>query len=333
MRISEIRNRQSEIRNSQSAIRIDMSTSTQHEPVMLNEVLHYLACRRGGTYVDCTVGLGGHSEAVLREIGPDGFLIGVDRDDHALQLARERLTNGRRVKLFHENFKNLPLILNNLHVSEVDGILLDLGVSSLQLMSPQRGFSFTTEGPLDMRMDTTQKLTAADLVQQLAEEELAEIFYKYGEEKKSKQIARRIVRQRDIEPITTTGQLARIVQSVIKFGKKRIHPATRVFQSLRIAVNDELKGLKEFIADAIRFLKGGGRMVVIAFHSLEDRIVKTEFNLLSGKCVCFRPAEECNCPRKKVVRLLTRKPVQPTEEEVHRNPRSRSAKLRSVEKL
>ncbi|HEY2933743.1 MAG TPA: 16S rRNA (cytosine(1402)-N(4))-methyltransferase RsmH [Acidobacteriota bacterium] len=309
-----------------------MSTSTTHTPVLLNEVIRFLDCRRGGTYVDCTVGLGGHSEAVLREIGPDGLLIGLDRDSHALQLAQERLTNGRRIKLFHENYKNLPLVLNNLHISEVDGILLDLGASSLQLMSPQRGFSFA-EGPLDMRMDTTQKLTAADLVQQLSEKELADIFYRFGEERKSRQIARRIVEERALEQITTTGMLARIVRSVVKLGKHRIHPATRVFQALRIAVNDELAGLKEFIHETVEFLKAGGRMVAISFHSLEDRIVKTEFNLLSGKCICFRPADECNCPKKKVVRLLTRKPVQPTEEEVHRNPRSRSAKLRSVEKL
>ncbi|MBI3941121.1 MAG: 16S rRNA (cytosine(1402)-N(4))-methyltransferase RsmH [Acidobacteria bacterium] len=310
-----------------------MFTTALHTPVMLAEVIQYLACKRGGTYVDCTVGLGGHSEAVLREIGPEGSLIGLDRDDHALQLARERLTNGRRIKLFHENFKNLPLVLKNLHVSGVDGILLDLGVSSLQLMSPQRGFSFAIESPLDMRMDTTQKLTAADLVRQLSEKELADVFFKYGEEGKSRRIARRIVETRATEPIVTTGQLARIVESVAGFVNRHIHPATRVFQALRIAVNNELGNLKNFIGDAVSFLKAGGRMVAISFHSLEDRIVKTEFNLLGGKCVCFRPAEECSCPKKQVVRLLTRKPVRPTEEEVHRNPRSRSARLRSVEKL
>ena len=310
-----------------------MSTATLHEPVMLNEVMQNLNCRPGGTYVDCTVGLGGHSEAVLREIGSDGLLICLDRDDQALELAQERLTNGRRLKLFHENFKNLPLVLNNLHVSKVDGILLDLGVSSLQLMSPQRGFSFMIEGPLDMRMDTTQKLTAADLVQQLSEKELADIFFQYGEEKHSRRIARRVVKERAAASITTTGRLAGIIQSLSGFGRKRIHPATRVFQALRIAVNDELRNLKEFIRDAVGFLRSGGRMVVISFHSLEDRIVKTEFNLLSGKCVCFRPVEECSCPKTRLIRLLTRRPVRPTEEEVHRNPRSRSAKLRSVEKL
>ncbi|MBI4455626.1 MAG: 16S rRNA (cytosine(1402)-N(4))-methyltransferase RsmH [Acidobacteria bacterium] len=310
-----------------------MSTATMHEPVMLDEVIYSLACRRGGTYVDCTVGPGGHSEAVLREIGPEGLLIALDRDDHALQLARERLTNGGRIKLLRENFKNLPLVLNNLHVSEVDGILLDLGISSLQLMSPQRGFSFTIEGPLDMRMDTTQKLTAADLVEQLSEKELTEIFQKYGEERKARRIAQRIVQERVLEPIVTTGRLARIVESIYGFSRRRIHPATQIFQALRIVVNEELKSLKKFIRDATGFLRVGGRMVVLTFHSLEDRIVKTEFNLLSGKCVCFRPAEECICPRERLVRLLTRKPVRPTEEEVHRNPRSRSAKLRSVEKL
>ena len=315
-------------------VETDMSTATLHTPVMLQEVIHYLACRRGGTYVDCTVGLGGHSEAVLREIGPDGLLIGLDRDDHALLLARERLTSGRRIKLFHENYKNLPIVLNNLHISEVDGILLDLGVSSLQLMSPQRGFSFATEGPLDMRMDTTQKLAAADLVAQLSKQELAEIFLEYGEERKARRIAHRICEERAVEPITTTGRLARIVRSVAGSSRAgKIHPATRVFQALRIAVNDELKTLKEFIRQAVNFLRTGGRMVVISFHSLEDRIVKTEFNLLSGKCVCFRPVEECSCPKTRLIRLLTRRPVRPTEEEVHRNPRSRSAKLRSVEKL
>ena len=310
-----------------------MTSNATHTPVMLTEALHYLSCRRGGIYVDCTVGLGGHSEAVLREIGPDGILIGLDRDDHALLLAQERLANGR-LKLFHESYSNLPAVLNNLHISEVDGILLDLGVSSLQLMSPQRGFSFTTEGPLDMRMDTTQKLTAADLVSQKSEKELTELFREYGEEKNARRIARRICREREAEPIATTTRLADIVRSATPVrGPERIHPATRVFQALRIAVNDELRTLKSFLRSAASLLKAGGRMVVISFHSLEDRIVKTEFNVLSGKCVCFRPAEECICPRSRWVRLLTRKPVQPTEEEVHRNPRSRSAKLRSVEKL
>jgi 16S rRNA (cytosine1402-N4)-methyltransferase len=309
-------------------------TEATHIPVMLGEVMHYLSCRPGGTYVDCTVGLGGHSEAVLREIGPEGQLIGLDRDDHALLLARERLTNGRRIKLFHESYENLPSVLDTLHISEVDGILLDLGVSSLQLMSPQRGFSFATEGPLDMRMDTTQKLTAADLVSQLSEKELSDIFREYGEEKKARRIARRICSEREAEPITTTTQLAGIVQrAAFSRGPQRIHPATRVFQALRIAVNDELRKLQTFLRSAFNFLKTGGRMVVISFHSLEDRIVKTEFNVLSGKCVCFRPAEECTCPRARWVRLLTRKPVQPTEEEARRNPRSRSAKLRSVERL
>jgi 16S rRNA (cytosine1402-N4)-methyltransferase len=307
----------------------------EHIPVMPKEVLNLLNCKPGGTYVDATVGLGGHSEMILEKIQPGGQLIGIDRDKESLEKVQSRLKPyAQSLRLLHDNYKNLPLILNNLAGPPVDGILIDLGVSSFQLLSPERGFSFQSDVMLDMRMDRTQQRTAADLINRLSEGELADIIYRYGEERLSRRIAAAIVQERRKAPITRCVQLAEIIGRVLKVrGHQPIHPATRTFQALRIAVNEELEGLEEFLAEAFGFLKPGGRMVVIAFHSLEDRIVKRAFRRLAGQCVCEAPPELCTCPRQQLANLLTQRPMVPGPEELAANPRARSARLRSLERL
>lgn len=305
-----------------------------HTPVMLEEVLSLLGCRPGGIYVDGTVGMGGHSQAILERILPDGWLLGIDRDKEALEKASARLeplTN--RFRLLHENYKNLPLVLNNLAIGQVDGILLDLGVSSYQLLSSERGFSFQSDAKLDMRMDRTQQWTAADLVNNLPEGELADTIYRYGEERLSRRIASAIVQERSRAPITRCSQLAEVISRVLRVrGHQTIHPATRTFQALRIAVNEELAGMEEFLSEVLNFLKPGGRLVVIAFHSLEDRIVKRTFRRLAGQCICEAPPELCTCPRKALGHILTSRPMTPGPAELATNPRSRSARLRALER-
>jgi 16S rRNA (cytosine1402-N4)-methyltransferase len=307
----------------------------EHIPVLAKEVLDFLQCRPGGTYVDATVGLGGHAQEILERIQPDGLLIGIDRDKDSLEKAHARLkAQALNFRLLHDNFKNLPLILNNLGVKPVDGILVDLGVSSYQLLSSERGFSFQSDVMLDMRMDRSQQWTAADLVNNLPENELADLIYRYGEERFSRRIAAAIVEERGKAPITRCSQLATIICRAFKIrGHQAIHPATRTFQALRIAVNEELEGLEDFFTEAIEFLKPGGRIVAIAFHSLEDRIVKRVFRRLAGQCVCDAPPELCTCPRQAFVSVITSRPVMPGPEELAENPRSRSARLRSVERL
>ena len=308
---------------------------SEHIPVMKSEVLDLLQCKPGGIYVDGTIGLGGHAQGILDEIMPGGQLLGIDRDTESLEKARTRLkAYAGNFQLIHDNFKNLPLILNNLEFTSVDGILLDLGVSSYQLLSPDRGFSFQSDLLLDMRMDRTQQWTAADLVNNMPESELANVIYRYGEEKLSRRIAAAIVRERRKSPITRTAQLAQIIGRISKSGKRQgIHPATRTFQALRIAVNEELEGLEKFFSEAIGFLRPGGKMAVISFHSLEDRIVKMAFRRLAGQCVCEAPPELCVCPREKLARILTSRPITPTPEELTMNPRARSARLRALEKV
>jgi 16S rRNA (cytosine1402-N4)-methyltransferase len=265
----------------------------EHQSVMLPEVLQLLQCRPGAVIVDATLGLGGHAREILERILPGGQLIGIDRDRESLEIARFRLLDySSSIRLYHENFKNLPLVLNNLGTTPVDGILIDLGVSSYQLLSRDRGFSFQGEGMLDMRMDQSQRVTAANLVNELGEEQLADIIYRFGEERASRRIAAAIVAERSHGPITRVSQLAEVVSRAVRArGYQRIHPATRTFQALRIAVNRELEGLEDFLIQSVSFLKPGGRLVVIAFHSLEDRIVKTAFRRVSGQCVCNRPPE------------------------------------------
>jgi 16S rRNA (cytosine1402-N4)-methyltransferase len=316
-----------------------MSTSLErfnpeHTPVMLREALDQLQCKPGGIYVDATLGMAGHAQGILQRIEPGGTLIGIDRDKDSLEIARSILKPfGDRVRLFHENFKNLPLILNNLSMGPIDGILVDLGISSYQLLSPERGFSFQGEGILDMRMDRSQRLKAADLVNELPQEQLADIIYQYGEERLSRKIAAAIVAEREKVQITHCSRLADIVARVLRVrGHGHIHPATRTFQALRIAVNQELEGLDSFFNEAVTFLKPGARMVVIAFHSLEDRIVKTAFKRLSGQCVCNSPAGLCLCPRQCLVRVVTHRPLRAGPTELTANPRARSARLRSIER-
>lgn len=320
-----------------------------HQPVLLEEVIEWLRPQEGGVFVDCTAGLAGHARAILAA-SPSARVIGLDRDPEAVALARTRLSIFEdRIQLVHANFEDLPAVLDEAGIAEARGVLADLGVSSLQLDQGDRGFSFASEAPLDMRMDQSRNVTAAELVNQLSERELADLIFEYGEERGARKIARSIARQREREAITTTTQLAGIVVRALNVpGRWRIHPATRTFQALRIAVNDELKALEHFIPAAISALAHGGRLAIISFHSLEDRIVKRGFLRESGRCVCETQrwqgvrgrketgggeviCEHCGASRR--IRILTRKPVRPRPEEIERNPRSRSALLRVCERL
>ncbi|HEX8960424.1 MAG TPA: 16S rRNA (cytosine(1402)-N(4))-methyltransferase RsmH [Geobacteraceae bacterium] len=308
----------------------------RHMPVLPAEVLSYLAPQPGGIYLDGTLGGGGHAALVLEATAPDGILIGLDRDEQALTAARTRLAPfGERARLFHRNFAELEGLLAELGITGLDGFLLDLGVSSFQLDTGDRGFSFQQDAPLDMRMDAASGVTAAELVNELSAEELTRIFREYGEERWAKRIALFIVRAREEAPIETTLRLADLVKGAIPRGawEERIHPATRTFQALRIAVNDELGSLERGMTAALRLLKRGGRGVVISFHSLEDRIVKNTFRTLSRGCTCPRDFPRCVCGAVPQVRVLTGRPVTAGDTELKENPRARSAKLRAVEKL
>jgi len=306
-----------------------------HRPVLLEETLKFLAPERGGLFVDCTVGLGGHSEAILKS-SPDTRVIGMDLDPAALDYTRQRLAPfGDRFHAFQANFRAINSILQQADEREPNGILVDLGVSSLQFDSPERGFSFRFDAPLDMRMDPTSGATAADLLQQLPESEIARIIFEYGEERHSRRIARRIVERREQgQPITTSTELADLVRHAAGGHKRhQIHPATRTFQALRIAVNQELEGLGEFVESAVDLLIPDGRFAGISFHSLEDRILKRELRKLSGHCECPPRMPVCSCGARKVVEVLTRRPVTPGALEIDENPRARSAKLRACRKL
>ena len=307
--------------------------------MLLKEVLRELKAEGPGFYLDGTVGIGGHAEAILKQ-NPLNRLIGLDRDVEALELAKERLAPfGERVWLYHGDYRDLEDILEavkgELPRPSFRGILLDLGVSSLQLDRVERGFSFQKDALLDMRMDQTQELTAFDLVNRASAEELEEIFSKFGEERWARRISRRIVEVRKAGEIRTTGQLAQIVQLAIPKSAqpRKIHPATRVFQALRIAVNRELDGLGEALEKAVSFLKPGGRLCVISFHSLEDRIVKDTFLRLAKGCQCPPWFPRCVCGQKPSLRIVQKRPITPSEEEQTENPRSRSAKLRVAEKV
>ena len=303
-----------------------------HQPVMLEEVLEFLRPMRQGFFVDATVGLGGHAEAILKASHPGGKLLGIDQDLAALNRAADRLAPFHsRFQLVHSNFSQLKEIALQRQISRCDGILFDLGVSSLQLDLPERGFSFQKDGPLDMRMDQEQSITAEEIVNYYPEKDLANILFQFGDETFSRRIARSILRAR---PLHSTVQLAEVVTKALPFHRaRRIHPATKTFQALRIFVNDELGRLAQAIKAAVELLSPGGRIVVISFHSLEDRIVKESFRSLSRDCVCPRNSAACSCGNQKYVRLLTRKPLLPGVKETSENPRSRSAKLRVAEKL
>ncbi|MFN7946661.1 MAG: 16S rRNA (cytosine(1402)-N(4))-methyltransferase RsmH [Blastocatellia bacterium] len=321
-----------------------------HRPVMLAEALEFLAASPAETsgsessverlFVDATLGLGGHTEAIL-EASPRNRVIGFDRDAEAMKLADDRLARyADRFEAVHTDYREIRRVLIDRGITSVAGVLADLGISSLQLDTPERGFSFRSgegrdDAPLDMRMDRSQTLTAAMLVNGLSERELADIIFEYGEEPASRRIARRIVAARAETPITTTAQLADLVVKAIHppKGRWRIHPATRTFQALRIAVNRELDNLERFIADAVDVLETGGRLVVITFHSLEDRIVKRALKFQSGQCLCPPALPDCQCGTVRRVELLTRRAVQPDAAEIAANPRARSAKLRACQKL
>jgi 16S rRNA (cytosine1402-N4)-methyltransferase len=306
-----------------------------HRPVLLEETLQFLAPERGGLFIDGTLGLGGHSEAILKS-NEETRVLGMDLDPAALEYARDRLaTFGERFRGFQANFRAIREVLEEADEREPNGILVDLGVSSMQFDSPERGFSFRFDAPLDMRMDPTTGATAADLLQQLPESEIARIIFEYGEERHSRRIARRIVERREQgRPITTTTELADLVRLAIGGNQRhQIHPATRTFQALRIAVNHELEKLGEFVESAVDLLIPDGRFVGISFHSLEDRILKRELRKLSGRCECPPRLPVCECGAREVVEVLTRRPVAPGPREVEENPRARSAKLRACRKL
>jgi 16S rRNA (cytosine1402-N4)-methyltransferase len=304
--------------------------------VLLHETVQHLAPERGGLFVDATLGLGGHSEALLAA-SPDTRVLGIDRDREALEHARRRLAHfGDRVRFVHANFRELGRVVAEAGAAEVSGVLADLGVSSLQFDSPARGFSFRHDAPLDMRMDADgDEETAAELLARLPEEELARIIFEYGEERHSRRIARRIVERREAgRAVATTGELAELVARAVGHKRgERIHPATRTFQALRIAVNGELEGLAGFVETAVDLLQPDGRLCVISFHSLEDRIVKRTLRRLAGQCECPPRAPRCTCGARRAVEILTRRPVAATEAEVEANPRARSAKLRAARKL
>jgi len=307
-----------------------------HIPVMIREVIASLRCRAGAIYVDCTVGGGGHAEEILRSTAPDGLLIGIDTDEEALEEAEKRLAPfKKRTVLVKGNFADMDTILTGMNIGKTDGILLDLGVSSHQLDTVSRGFSFTLDAPLDMRMDRGRENSAYDLIQTLPEEELERIIREYGEERMAKRVARSIVENRKVAPIRTTADLAAIVIRAFphKAGRQKIHPATRTFQALRIAVNDELTGLRRAIAGGMERLGPGGRLCVISFHSLEDRIVKSAFRIGEKGCICPPDLPVCACGRTPTLKVVTRKPIVPCEAEISLNPRSRSAKLRTAERI
>lgn len=311
-----------------------MSTDFYHEPVMLKEVIDSLIVSKTGVYVDGTVGGAGHSYAILK--ATDAFLVGIDCDEQALQFAEARLAEfGSRKVLIKSNFADLGKVLENLNIEKVDGVLLDLGVSSHQLNEDQRGFSFSQQARLDMRMDRSLKLSAYDIVNSFAQNELEKIIKFYGEEKMASRIARTISKKRQLSPIETTTELASIVASCMpaKLKWQKIHPATRTFQAIRIAVNNELNNIKPAINAAVEALKPGGRLCVISFHSLEDRIVKNEFRTLAGVCVCPKDIPFCVCQKEAKLKILTRKALIPAAEEIESNPRARSAKLRVARRV
>jgi 16S rRNA (cytosine1402-N4)-methyltransferase len=308
------------------------TTGISHKPVMADEVVEFIVPRPGGVYLDATVGAGGHSLRLLKASEPDGMVIAFDRDERALAVAYENLAGfGGRVEFHHKDFRDAPAILDGL---ALDGMVADLGVSSMQLEDPDAGFSFRLPGPLDMRMDRSDGATAADLVNTLPREELADLIWRYGEERRSRRIAAAIVEARERSPITRVEELAAVVRNAFsarEIRQARIDPATRTFQALRIAVNEELRGLDRFIEEAAGLLKPGARMVVISFHSLEDRIVKQTLKRLSGGADVdrYRPPDELARPP---LRLLTRRASRPSAAEVEQNPRSRSARLRVAER-
>lgn len=304
-----------------------------HIPVLVQSVINYLINDVSGIYVDGTVGGGGHSLAILESLAPDGTVIGIDQDDEALWEAEQRLGKfENRIQLKKGNFAQTPEILKSEGIENVNGILLDLGVSSHQIDSIQRGFSFMADGPLDMRMSTETEITAEDVINHYDEADLIRIFREYGEERRARLIANAILRERKKDRITTTRQLAEIIEARVPY-PQRIKTLARIFQAVRIAVNSELENLQQFLDQSLNILKKGGRLVIISYHSLEDRLVKNFLNHQANPCECPAELPYCTCDKKPTVQILTRKIIRASQSEITINPRSRSAKLRAAEKI
>jgi len=306
-----------------------------HVSVLLNECIENLNIKPDGIYVDGTMGGAGHSLEIVKKLSRKGMLIGIDRDEEALAVAEERLKNFNNVKYVHDNHDNIDEIIKDLNIKGVDGILLDLGVSSYQIDEKTRGFTYMDDGPLDMRMDKSQKLTAEYIVNNYKEQDLARIIFEYGEEKFSRKIARNICEYRKNKKIETTGELVKIIEKSIpgKFREKNSHPAKRTFQAIRIEVNNEIEPLYNTIKNSITALNSKGRLCVITFHSLEDRMVKKAYIDAEGKCTCPKDLPYCVCGNVSLGKIITKKPILPTEKEMQENSRSRSAKLRVFEKI
>lgn len=301
-----------------------------HQPVLYHEIIHFLRPISPGKYIDATVGAGGHAWGILESSSPEGRLLALDRDPQALELAAQRLSDfGGRVTLVHASFIQLKEVCRGHGWERVDGILFDLGVSSMQIDTPERGFSFQQEGPLDMRFDPQQSRDAASLVNSLPENELADLIWRYGEERNARRIARAICQAR---PLATTTELAEVVRRAVG-QREKIHPATRTFQALRIAVNEELQAIEAALPQALELLAPGGRLAVISFHSLEDRLIKLFFRKESRDCICPPEQPVCTCGHRAALREITRRPVTPNKEEIQQNPRARSARLRVAEKI
>ena len=305
----------------------------RHKPVMLEQCINGLNIKKDGIYVDGTLGGAGHSKEILKRLSNNGLLIGIDRDEEALKAAKDNLKEFQNVIYVHNNHDNIKEILEELKIDKVDGILLDLGVSSYQLDERNRGFSYLGENELDMRMDKSQKLTAKDVVNKYKEEDLANVIYEYGEERFSRQIARNICEQRKQKKIETTKELVDIIEnSIPKRFQNDGHPAKRTFQAIRIEVNNEIKPLYNTVLNSIDCLKTGGRLVIITFHSLEDRAVKNAYIEAKGKCTCPKDLPYCVCGAKSLGEIITKKPITATDEEIEENSRSKSAKLRIFER-
>lgn len=306
-----------------------------HVSVLLNECIENLNIKEDGVYVDCTMGGAGHSKEIVKRLSDKGLFIGFDQDKNAIATAKERLSEySDRVKFVHSNFENIKEELEKLGVDKIDGVLADLGVSSHQLDEADRGFSYMHDAPLDMRMDIRQSFSAYDVVNTYSEEDLARIIRDYGEDNWAKRIAKFIVEERQNKPIENTGEIVEVIKKAIP-KKARIdgpHPAKRTFQAIRIEVNNELGVINKMIRDAVSMMNKGGRVCIITFHSLEDRIVKNEFKELSLSCICPPSLPICQCDKVSEVKVITRKPILPSDEEIEMNPRARSAKLRVAEK-
>lgn len=305
-----------------------------HVPVLLRETIDGLNIKNGGTYVDCTLGGAGHSIEILKLIGKDGRLIGIDQDEEAIKASKEKLKKYKNVVYIHDNFYNIDNILKELNIDQVDGVLMDLGVSSYQIDEAERGFSYMKDAPLDMRMNRDKNLTAYNVVNEYSFDDLSRVIKDYGEERFSRRIARFIIESRKSSPIKTTFQLVNVIKKAVPMKFQRHgHPAKRTFQAIRIEVNSELEILNSAVKDAVKKLKVGGRIAVITFHSLEDRKIKTTFRKLENPCICPPDFPVCVCGKVPLVKIINRKPIEPGEEEREKNSRSKSSKLRIAERV